>query len=498
MAEPPAIELLGVGKRYPGVVALEDVSLRVGAGEIHGLVGENGAGKSTLIKIATGAIRTDLGEVRVAGRTVTRPTRRVMRDLGVRAVFQERHVAPDLTVAENVLLDELPRRFGLVDRSAMRRESGRRLGRLGIDLDPGAIVHTLSVAQLQLIEIARSATTSASFLVLDEPTASLHRDESAQLFDVVRSLRDQGVGVLFISHHLDEVFALTTQVTVLRDGRVVAGGPTGSFDTRSLVRHMFGRDVVADRASAPPAPGPIAVSLRDIVAPPRLRGISLDVRRGEILAIAGAMGSGTSELAGIIAGTLRPAAGQAAVTDVAGRGTPRPIRGRRGNASAVAFLPADRKRRALLLDRSIADNVLVGVLASATPLLVWPRRLRPWATTLARRAGVRTPSVDIPVRTLSGGNQQKVLIARWLEVGVGVVVLDEPTAGVDVASTFEIYALLRRLAAAGMAIIVCTTDFQEASQVADRVILLRSGRVVAELSGADADEHRLVRLEMSA
>lgn len=486
-----AISLTGVGKRYPGVVALDGVSLDVGRGEVHALVGENGAGKSTLIKIATGAIRPDAGTVSVGGVAVSRPTIRAMRDLGVRAVFQERNVAPDLTVAENVMLDDLPRRRGLVSRAAMRAEARRRLARLGIELDPDAVGRTLTVAQLQLIEIARASTSAARFLVLDEPTASLHRDETLRLFDVVRSLQRDGVGVLFISHHLDEVFAVAQQVTVLRDGRQVASGAIGEFDSRSLVHHMFGRDVDRHERTGTTGAGDVVLRLRDVCTQ-RLRGITADVRRGEVVAVAGAMGSGTSDFAGAVAGTIRASAGVVMLDDC------RPHRTRHTLASRIGFVPADRKRRALLLGRSVADNVAVGPLAARPPMLVRPARTRAWAAEQAGRAAVRAASMDVAVDTLSGGNQQKVVIARWLDVGADVLVLDEPTVGIDVAAKFEIYAMLRQLARQGTAVVVCTTDFQEVAQVADRVLLLRSGRLVAELDGAVADEHRLVALEMSA
>ena len=492
-----ALELEDITKSFPGVLALRGVSLVVRPGTVHAICGENGAGKSTLIKIATGAQPADSGVIRIGGEVVDRPTLRQLQARGVRAIYQERQIAPDLCVAENVLLDRLPKRLGRVDWRRARQVAGERLAALEIDLDIGAPVRSLTVAQLQMIEIARAVSFDARLIVMDEPTASLSRHEVEPLFRVVNRLRSAGVAILFISHHLDEVFAIADDVTVMRDGAVVAQGPAADFTTASVVQAMFGRSVDitrVERSSAGPVSTPV-LQLRG-VGTARLTDVSLDVAAGEIVAVTGGVGAGVSELARIAAGGSVPATGSVCVAQ-AGGGLQR-IRGRRHALSlGVAFLPADRKRQGLLLDRSVADNVVLGQQADGAGPVFTPRRVRATASTLAPRANVRTATIDVGVGTLSGGNQQKVMIGRWMGVDSRVLIFDEPTAGIDIASKFDIYAELRRLADAGAAVLVCSTDFQEVGQVADRVIVMRSGRVIGEIAGARATEHGLLEMEMS-
>jgi ribose transport system ATP-binding protein len=493
---PPALELVEVTKTFPGVRALRGVSLAVGPGEVHALVGENGAGKSTLIKVATGAHAADSGELRIDGVTITRPSRREVQRLGIRSVYQERQVALDLSVAENVLIDRLPRnRLGFVDWRAARRDAAARLAALGIELDPAASVRRLGVAQLQLLEIARAVSDDARLIVMDEPTASLSHSEVEALFGVVGHLRRAGVAVLYISHHLDEVFAIADRVTVLRDGEVVGTMPIAATTPAAVIAAMFGHGVDLDEGArlVRTHSGRPALVVDDVHAPPRVHGVSFTAHAGEIVAVTGGMGSGTSELAHVLSGAARPRSGTVrlgASGDV--------VRSRRAAVGqGVAFLPADRKRQGLLLDKSVLDNVVLGREAATRTPWHRPRRALRFAGDLCRRAGVRAASVQTPVRNLSGGNQQKVIVGRWLGVDSRVMVFDEPTAGIDIASKFEIYATLRELADAGVAVVVCSTDFVEVRQVADRVLVMRKGRVVGEMPAAEATEHRLLDLEMA-
>ena len=493
-SDAPALELASIVKTFPGVRALRGVSLRVLPGTVHALVGENGAGKSTLIKIATGAMHPDGGDIAVDGTRVERPTRRALQALGVRAIYQERQIAADLSVAENVMLDRLPTRLGVVDWNACRRAANERLHALGIDLDVTRPARSLSVAQLQLVEIARAVSYEARLIVMDEPTASLSRHEVEPLFSVIGQLRSAGVGVLFISHHLDEVFSIADEVTVMRDGVVAAQGAAVEFTPESVVKAMFGRTIQQVRSTVAGA-GNIqpAVDVASI-STTRLHSVSFTVGRGEIVAVTGGIGAGVSELARVLAGAKRHAGSVVVHVD----GVPKVLTTRRQAASiGVAFLPADRKRQGLLLDKSLADNVMLGRQATGRSPIMTPRQVRTGAAHLVPRANVKAATIDVPVRTLSGGNQQKVMIGRWIGVESRVLIFDEPTAGIDIASKFEIYEWLRSLARGGAAIVVCSTDFQEVGQVADRVLVLRSGRVVAEVAGAEATEHRLIELEMS-
>lgn len=494
---PAALQLEGITKSFPGVLALQGVSLVVRAGTVHAVCGENGAGKSTLIKIATGAQHADGGVIRIGGEVIYRPNRRQVQARGVRAIYQERQIAADLSVTENVLLDRLPTRLGRVDWRRARQMAEERLAALEIDLDINSPVRSLSVAQLQMMEIARAVSFDARLVVMDEPTASLSRHELEPLFRVVDRLRSAGAAVLFISHHLDEVFAVADDVTVMRDGAVVGQGPASDFTTASVVQAMFGRSVDITRVDR----GTVAAGSTPLlqiagVSGGRLDNVSVGVAAGEIVAVTGGVGAGVSELARVAAGGVAPAAGLVSVADQ--NGVLRRVRGRRHALSlGVAFLPADRKRQGLLLDRSVADNVILGQQANGRRPIFTPRRVRLTSAALTPRANVKSANIDVGVGTLSGGNQQKVMIGRWMGVKSQVLIFDEPTAGIDIASKFEIYAELRRLADAGAAVLICSTDFQEVGQVADRVVVMRSGRVVGEVEGKLATEHQLLKMEMS-
>jgi len=328
---------------------------------------------------------------------------------------------------------------------------------------------------------------------MDEPTASLSRVEVERLFGVVNALRERAVAVLYISHHLDEIFHLADTVTVLRDGRQVFDGPVTGLTPERLVSEMFGelshavdRSSTVDRSNGP------AISLVDVHAGNRVRGVSCEIFPGEVVGFTGGTGSGTTELASVLVGARRPSAGSVVLSGG------RRLRSRTAAAGSVAFLPSDRKRRGLLLDKSIADNLLLGQLAVKGSPILAPGRQRKLATMLMKAANVKSDSADRGVRTLSGGNQQKVIIGRWLEVNSPVLVFDEPTAGIDIPSKLEIHATLRRLASEGAAIVVCSTDFQEVGLVTDRVFVMREGRIVGEIAGDQASEQRLIEMEMSA
>ncbi|MEI4271353.1 sugar ABC transporter ATP-binding protein [Klenkia sp. LSe6-5] len=485
-----AIECAGVSKGFPGVRALDDVSLTVRPGTVHALLGENGAGKSTLIRILTGAERPDTGTVHIGGVPLRQHTPAAARRLGVRVLPQERHVAPDLSVGHNVLLDSLPR-------TALRTVSARRvqeraqqhLDALGVDLDARARAGDLTAAQQQLVELARTTARPAAVVVLDEPTASLAGDEVTVLFRVVRQLRDAGTALLYISHHLHEVFALADEATVLRNGRLVHRTPVAETDHDSLLRHIFDRDVAHVRLPRRPLPAdaPVVLAARQVALPGGHRPLDVEVRAGEVLALSGPAGAGASELAACLAGVRTPAGGRVELGGA--RLGSRTAAARAG----VGFVPADRKRDALLLERAIAENLLVGPAGRGALHRPVAARRTAWA---ALRAGrVKADDPGRPVRTLSGGNQQRVVFSRWLLAECRVLVLDQPTAGVDVGAKFDIYAQLLDLAAEGVAVVVVSSDYEEICALADRVLVLRDGDLVAEVDGAAATPDGLFALE---
>ncbi|MDQ1103607.1 sugar ABC transporter ATP-binding protein [Nocardioides zeae] len=490
MSGPFALEVAGVAKAYPGVQALRDVSLAVRPGEVRALLGENGAGKSTLIKIVTGAERPDTGTVTVGGTSLHPFTPRSARRLGVRVVHQERQVAGDLSVAHNVLLDNLP--GALVTQRGIVARAREVIDRLGLDLDPRAPASSLSAADQQLVELARALSRRAALVVMDEPTASLRRDEVTTLFRVVEQLRSTGTAVLYISHHLHEVFEIADTATVLRNGERVGELVVAETTQAEIVRLMFDRDVDHVRMPRPRrADGGVALRLQGVSIPPRIREIDLDVRRGEVLALCGTADSGTSEVAELLAG-VRPA-----TTGAARRADGRRV-GRRTGAAAggIGFVPADRKAAGLLLERSIAENAVLGQLRGPAHWTSWPARVTRTARRALDRAGVRASDPRGRVSTLSGGNQQRVIIARWLLADCEVLVLDQPTAGVDVAAKFELYHQLLDLTAEGIAVVVVSSDYEEICALADRVVVMRGGAVVGEVQGADATPDRLYQLEM--
>lgn len=489
------LELCHIDKGFPGTRALKDVSMTVEPGRVHALVGENGAGKSTLIKIASGALQPDAGTIALRGETVTLNPQ-VARDLGIRVVHQERQVAATRTVAQNLVLDAPQRnRLGLVTRRSIAAEAGRRLDRVGVHLDLDAPVWSLTVAQTQMLEIARAVDFDASCIIMDEPTASLHRSEIGTLFSVVRAIRDSGIAVVYISHHLDEVMDLADEYTVLRDGRRITAGQTKDTTTAQLVTDMFGSETSLRREDLivnPPPPGGVAVRLADVSYGSAVTDVSLTVRYGEVVVVTGAVGSGAGHIGRLVSGAITPTSGEVMT---AGRRTRTRAQAAR---AGVAFLPADRKRQALMLDRSIAENVLLADHGITGRRLGFPVRALGRANRSCQDLSVKTADVRNPVRTLSGGNQQRVVLARWLAVDSTILVLDEPTVGVDIPSKLAIYQIVRQRAEAGAAVLILSTEYQEIRCVADRVIVMRDGRVVGEIPGSSATESAIFELELGS
>jgi ABC-type sugar transport system ATPase subunit len=494
----PVLSLAGIEKTYPGVRALRGVDLQIEAGTVRALVGENGAGKSTLLKIVFGAEAPDRGTVTIAGETVSRLTPRSAQERGVRLVSQERQVALDLCVTENVLLGRLPlSRTGAVNWRLAHRQTARELDRLGLKIDPRLSARELSVGSLQALEIARALSAKARLLIMDEPTAALGASEIRALFKTIGSLREQGVAILYVSHHLEEIFEIADSVTVLRDGAHIATRPVTELDVNTLIEMMLGRSLQAvEEAVGTGSEGEQEDVLRlsDVAKRPGLRNVSLSLKRGEIVAVTGAIGSGRWELARCAAGVARPDAGQVEIFP-AGK---RPRFAREALQSGVAFVPEDRKRDGLFLDLDLVDNIGIGRLSLTRSPIAHPVLRRRTAQQLCQRLGIRSPSLRAHVRLLSGGNQQKAMLARWLNVGARVFVFDEPTAGIDVGTKVEIYTVLRQLTQEGASILMFSSDLEEIKLLAHRAVVLRKGVIAGELRGSKITDDQILRLLMGA
>ena len=489
----PLVSFLDVSKDFIGVRAVDRVSFSVEPGSVHALVGENGAGKSTLISILAGAAAPSHGTIVVDGGAYMSLTPRSARDLGIRLVPQERQVCPELSVAENVLLGRMPKmaRFGPVNHVAAHREARRRLSQVGLELDPRTPMRDLTVVQTQAVEIARALSAQARLVIMDEPTASLSASDIRVLFDVVKSLRAEGVSFLYVSHHLEEVFELADTVTVMRDGRHIVTRPRAGLEMDELIALLLGRSLeqVQLETNAREA-GEVVMEVRGLRKARALRGVSLQIRQREILAVTGGVGSGRTELARALVGAERLEAGAVQLHGIGRVRSPA-----HAVRNGVGFLPEDRKGEGVLAVRDIIDNVGLGWQAAKRNFLDLPPRRRRDAAQQVEQLRVKTPHLYQHTRLLSGGNQQKVLLGRWLNVGVKTLILDGPTEGIDIGSRLEIYRLLQRLTADGMAVVIFSSDLEEVRLIADRAVVLYRGRVAGELRGGDITEERLLALE---
>jgi ABC-type sugar transport system ATPase subunit len=496
---PPAVRLAlrGVSKTFAGVRALDDVSFDVRAGEVHALVGENGAGKSTLVKVLAGAVLPDSGEVVVEDQVHAALDPRRSQQLGIAVIHQELNLLPDMSVLDNVFIGrELRRRSGSLDRAGMRRRAEATLGRLAVRLDLDAPVSDLSVAQRQLVEIAKSLVFDAKAIVMDEPSAVLAGRELDQLFAVVRALRDQGVSVVYISHRLVEIFSLADRVTVLKDGRVVGTRDLAGLGSDEIVRMMVGRDLRETPRPVPATDAPVLLEVRGFVIRDGGRPIDLSLRAGEVVGLAGLVGSGRSSLARTLAGLRAPLAGE-----VLRRGrrvgltSPRTAIGH-----GIVLVPEDRRGEGLLLPVNIGRNISLPSLSKVSKAgIVSHARERDLATAGIREFDVRPSDQRVQVQFLSGGNQQKVVLAKWLltDPPPEVVILDEPTRGVDVAAKSEVHQLVAALAERGAGILMISSELPEIVELSSRVLVMRDGTVVGELAGPEATEEAIIRLAVS-
>jgi ribose transport system ATP-binding protein len=486
----PVAQLRSITKSYPGVVALDDVDLELMPAEVLGLAGENGAGKSTLIKVLSGAVEPDSGELWLSGEPVRLRTPREAIARGISVVHQELAGAPHLSVTENVLLGRLPHRLGRVDWTAAHRRTREVLDQLGVDISGRAVMGDLSLGRQQLVEIARALVRDARILILDEPSAILGSRDLDVLFDTIRSLRERGVSCIYISHRLEELFTLADRVSVLRDGAHVGTHRTEDLDEERLITLMTGRQIGAvDRRQRPRAGSPV-LAVDGLTRSGAFQDVSFAVHAGEVVGMAGLVGAGRTEVARVVAGVDDADAGTVTVRGRQLR-LGHPASARR---FGIGLLPENRKDQGLLMNRSVRENVGLaslrkrsrgGVISGASDL----RQVRD----VANRVDLRYTGPAQLAGNLSGGNQQKVLLARWLAAGVAVLLLDEPTRGVDVGGKSEIYALIREVADQGVAILMISSEVEEVVSMSDRVLVMREGRLVARLAAEESTEERIMR-----
>ncbi len=486
----PRLELRGARKSFGRVRALKRGELRLWPGEVHALLGENGAGKSTLVRIFAGVHRPDTGQLLLDGQECAFATPADAKRAGIAVIYQEPMLFHDLSVAENVFMGRQPTdRFGRIRFADMEREVNELLGSLGVDLRGAQAVRGLSIADQQVIEIAKALSLNANVLVMDEPTAALSLTEVQRLFAIVQRLRERGAAILFITHRLEEVFALAQRITVMRDGETVFEAMTMEVDTDTLVARMVGRDLDTFYPKAQVSPGEVRLRVRGLTRRVVFSDVSFDVCAGEIVALAGLVGAGRSEVARAIFGIDRADAGE---VSIAGRelrlGDPASAM-----AAGLGFVPEDRREQGLALELSVAHNTALTVLGR----LSWhgwisSRSERRLAEDWGRRLRLKASSVDLPVAFLSGGNQQKVVLAKWLATAPRVLIIDEPTRGVDVGAKAEIYRSISDLVVAGMAVLMISSELPEVLGMADRILVMHEGRLNADLPRAQADEQSIM------
>lgn len=488
------LELRRVRKIFPGVVALDDADFNLRRGEVHCLIGENGAGKSTLMKIASGAYRKTSGEIFVEGRAVEIRSPRHARELGIATIYQELTLFPHLSVGENIFAgQEKTLGPGIIDRRRMHEEARALLATLGVAVDPYARVNTLGIAEMQMVEIARALAIDSKIIIMDEPTSALPDREIEGLFAAIRRLKERGVAVVYISHRLEELFIIGNRVTVMRDGRIVATHDTAQITRDQLIREMVDRELGEHYPKIETGRGEPVLKVRDLARGSRVRGVSFDLHEGEILGIAGLMGSGRTELARLIFGADRADAGR---IEILGK----PMRGhnpRRAIQAGVGFLTEDRKGEGLVLQMSVRENVSLPALRRLSRFgIVRRRQERAAAGTAIRELRVKTPDMDREVVYLSGGNQQKVVMAKWLGLNAKILLFDEPTRGIDIGAKIEIYHLMNRLAQEGAAILMISSELPELLGMSDRILVMNRGRIAGELTRGEATQEKILMLAL--
>ena len=489
------LRVSNITKSYAGIQALRDTALELRAGEVHALVGENGAGKSTLIKIITGAVEADGGEIEFNGQVIRHNSPRVAKDLGIAAIYQQPALFPELTVAENIAIGlEQKGLWARIACPRRRRQAATLLAQVGAKIDVNTEAGALSMPQQQLVEIARALGAEAKVLIMDEPTASLSEEDSQNLFKVIRQLRAQGVGIIYISHRLEELPLIADRVTVLRDGRTIETRLMSEVDRHQLIQLMVGRELSAVFPKNEVALGETVLELRSLgCSSLGLHDISLSVRAGEIVGVAGLVGAGRTELAKVVFGLTAADRGEIL------------LRGRslridnpaQAIVFGIAYVPEDRRRHGVILPMAVSPNITLAALDKLSHLgSLNFRKEKEIAVEYSRRFGIKTPSIFAPVANLSGGNQQKVALSRWLVTKPSVLILDEPTQGIDVGAKAEIHALMSELAGQGTAILMISSELPEILGMSDRVAVMQGGTIAGMLERAEATQAKILALAL--
>ncbi len=489
------LRMQGIDKAFAGVQALRGADFELRAGEVHALMGENGAGKSTLMKVLAGVYTADAGQILLDGQLAAPDSPRAAQALGIRIIHQELNLMPHLSAAQNIFIGREPRRLGglLLDEAALNAQAQAIFAQMHLVLDPRTPVGALSVARQQMVEIAKALSLASRVLVMDEPTAALNNAEIEALFGLIRKLKGQGVGVVYISHKMDELQQISDRVTVMRDGQTVATVPTAGTPMETIIGLMVGRTLDSAEPAAPEGSAqPVVLQVQGLRRGRAIRGVDFSLRRGEILGLAGLMGAGRTEVARAVFGADPIEAGQIHVHGRLAR-----IRSPQDAvALGIGYLSEDRKLFGLATALDVVTNIALSSLARFARLGLWLNQaaMRGTAQGLVQRLAVKTPSVDQPVRLLSGGNQQKVVIAKWLLRDCDILFFDEPTRGIDVGAKSEIYKLLRALAAQGKAIVMISSELPEILRLSQRILVMCEGRITGELSAAEATQEKIMQL----
>lgn len=490
----PFLQMKGITKRFPGVLALDDIDFEVTQGEVVALMGENGAGKSTLMKILSGAFSKDEGEIFIGGRREEIKSPLTSIELGISTIYQELNVLPNLDIAENIFVGKELNKKGFVDKKNMHNEAKRLIEKVGLHIDTHTIVSNLSTAQKQMIEVARALSFDAKLIIMDEPTSSLTETETDRLMQIIRELKKQNVAIIFITHRMKEIFDIADRVAVMRDGKMVCSLDVAGTNQDEVIKHMVGREVenIFDKEEVDI--GDVVLEVQNLATKDFLKDISFNVRKGEILGVAGLVGAGRSEVMRAVFGVDKKETGTIKIDNkvVSINSTVDALK------HGIGFLPEDRKDQALVLGMSLKENTTLACLEKLAKLhMINKRKEAEVSRDYTDKLRIKTPSIEQLVMNLSGGNQQKVVIGKWMATDPRILILDEPTRGIDVGSKKEIHQLMSQLAKSGVAIIMISSELPEILGMSDRIIVMHEGRIKGELMREEASQERIMKLAIS-